>query len=91
MFKFGKDRLTAEVAQLQRLNSEVRERCVLEEVKDTGKLSENFRPWSKDVLGFRVSPEEECQHFAQTEVHFIDEVRSKQLKRLRDWWKKSRG
>ena len=68
MVKFGKARLAAEVAGLQRLNLEVRERCVLEEVKDTGKLSENFRPWSKDVVGFRVSPEEDCQHFAKTEV-----------------------
>ena len=68
MVKFGKARLAAEVAELQRLNLEVRERCVLEEVKDTGKLSENFRPWSKDVVGFRVSPEEDCQHFAKTEV-----------------------
>ena len=68
MLKLGKDRLAAEVAQLQKLNLEVREKCVLEEVKDTGKLSENFRPWSKDVVGFRVSPEEECQHLGQTEV-----------------------
>lgn len=91
MLKFGKDRLAAEVAQLQRLNLDVRERCVLDTVEDTGKLSENFRPWSKDVVGFRVSPEEDCQHFAKTEVHFIDEVRANQLKRLRDWWKKSGG
>jgi len=91
MLRFGKDRLAAEVAQLQRLNMEVRERCVLEEVKDTGKLSENFRPWSKDVVGFRVSPEVDCQHFAKTEVHFIDEVRANQLKRLRGWWKKGGG
>jgi len=90
MLKFGKEKLAAEVAELQRLNLEVRERCVLEEVKDTGKLSENFRPWSKDVVGFRVSPEEDCQHFAKTEVHFIDEVRAHQMKRLREWWK-SRG
>ena len=73
MLKFGKEKLSAEVAELQRLNLEVRERCVLEEVKDTGKLSENFRPWSKDVVGFRVRPEEDCQHFAKTEVQFQDD------------------
>ena len=70
MLKFGKERLAEEVAELQRLNLEVRERCVLEEVLDTGRLSKNFRPWSKDVTGFRVRPEQECQHFAKTEVQF---------------------
>ena len=68
LVKFGKERMAAEVADLQRLNLEVRKRCVLEEVKDTGKLSEDFRPWSKDVVGFQVSPEEGCQHFAKTDV-----------------------
>ena len=68
LVKFGKERMAAEVTELQRLNLEVRKRCVLEEVKDTGKLSEDFRPWSKDVVGFQVSPEEGCQHFAKTEV-----------------------
>merc|ERR1719400_728969 len=47
LVKFGKERMAAEVTELQRLNLEVRKRCVLEEVKDTGKLSEDFRPWSK--------------------------------------------
>ena len=70
MLEFGKERLAEEVAELQRLNLEVRERCVLEEVLDTGRLSKNFRPWSKDVTGFRVRPEQECQHFAKTEVQF---------------------
>ena len=70
MLKFGKERLAEEVAELQRLNLELRERCVLEEVLDTGRLSKNFRPWSKDVTGFRVRPEQECQHFAKTEVQF---------------------
>ena len=70
LVKFGKERMAAEVTELQRLNLEVRKRCVLEEVKDTGKLSEDFRPWSKDVVGFQVSPEEGCQHFAKTEVFF---------------------
>ena len=68
MVEFSKDRLAAEVAELQMLNLEVRERCVLEEVKDTERLSENFRPWSKDVTGFRVRSEQDCQHFAKTEV-----------------------
>ena len=68
MVKFGKERLAEEVAELRKSNLEVEKRCVLEEVKDTGKLSENFRPWSKDVVGFRVSSEEDCQHFAKTEV-----------------------
>ena len=68
MLQFGKDRMAAEVAQLQRLNLEVSERCVLEEVKDTERLSENFRPWSKDVTGFLVRSEQDCQQFAKTEV-----------------------
>jgi len=86
MVTFGKERLAKEVAELRKLNLEVEERCVLEEVKDTGKLSENFRPWSKDVVGFRVSSEaEDCQHFAKTEVHFVEEVRANQLKRQREW------
>ena len=68
MVEFGKERLAAEVAELQRLNLEVRERCVLEEVKETGKLSEKFRPWSKDVTGFQVRSLDDCQHFAKTEV-----------------------
>ena len=70
MLEFGKERLAAEVAELQRLNLEVRERCVLEETSETGRLSEKFRPWSKDVTGFRVRPEQDCQHFAKTEVLF---------------------
>ena len=68
MVEFGKDRLAAEVAELQLLNLEVRERCVLEEVKDTERLSENFRPWSKDVTGFLVRSDQDCQQFAKTEV-----------------------
>ena len=72
MVNFGKVRLAAEVAELQRLNLEVRERCVLEETSETGRLSEKFRPWSKDVTGFRVRPEQDCQHFAKTEVLFRD-------------------
>ena len=71
MVTFGKERLAEEVAELRKLNLEVEETCVLEEVKDTGKLSENFRPWSKDVVGFRVSQEEDCQHFAKTEVWIL--------------------
>ena len=70
MVEFGKERLAAEVAELQKLNLEVRERCVLEEVLDTGRLSKNFRPWSKDVTGFRVRDEQDCQLFAKTEVQF---------------------
>ena len=34
MGQFGEERLAAEVTELQRLNLEVRERCVLEEVRN---------------------------------------------------------
>ena len=74
MVQFGEERLAAEVAELQRLNLEVRERCVLEEVKETGGLAEKFRPWSKDVTGFRVRAEQDCQLFAKTEVQFRDRL-----------------
>ena len=74
MVEFGKERLAAEVAELQKLNLEVRERCVLEEVKETGGLAEKFRPWSKDVTGFRVRAEQDCQLFAKTEVQFRDRL-----------------
>ena len=68
MLEFGKERLASEVAELQMLNLEVRERCVLEEVKDTWRLSEKFRPWSEDVTGFLVRSDQNCQQFAKTEV-----------------------
>ena len=69
MLRFGRKRLAAEVAELRKLNMDMAERCeVLEEVDDTGNLSKIFRPWSEDVVGFQVSPEEDCQHFAMTEV-----------------------
>ena len=68
MLRFGRKRLAAEVAELRKLNMDMAERCVLEEVDDTANLSKIFRPWSEDVVGFQVSPEEDCQHFAMTEV-----------------------
>ena len=69
MLEFGKERLASEVAELQMLNLEVRERCVVEEeLRDTSRLSKTFRPWSNDVTGFRVRSEQDCQHFAKSSV-----------------------
>ena len=82
----GRARVREGVQELARLNMEVREDCLLEEVADRRGLPEHSRPWSRDVIGYRVREERgQCRYLAMAEVHFVDRVREEQQDRLDKW------
>lgn len=83
---YGLPKLQESVNKLNEYNEKVKRECVLEVVKDTNKLSEDFIPWSKDVMGFRVDEGKDyCKYFGISELHFIDKLRELQLERLLRW------
>ena len=88
---FGAKKLLAKVTELKELNEKVKSECVLEVVKNTTKLSEDFVPWSKDVVGFRINEEKNpyCKYYGISELHFIDHIRELQQSRF-DKWKHSK-
>lgn len=85
---YGIKRLNEEISYLHDVNAKVKSQCVLEVVKNTTKLSGDFVPWSKDVLGFKIDESKEhCKFFGISENHFIDYLRKMQMTRLRSWRK----
>ena len=81
----GSEQVLKGVAELKRLNRETRKRCVLERVEDTQRLPKDKRPWSQDVVGFRLSEEEDCKFLGMTEIRFIDVLRHMQQKKVDNW------
>jgi len=84
--KFGLTELSHKVDDLALLNAKLKEDCVIEVVKNTNALSSDFKPWSKDVLGFKINEHnEQCANYALAENHFIGHIRKTQTERARTW------
>ena len=58
---------------------------------NTKKLLEDYVPWSKDVVAFKINEKDHpyCKFFGISEIHFIDHVRNTQLDRALKWEKKN--
>ena len=84
--ELGVDKLREGVKGLRKMNEVVEQECVVRKVRGARWLPEEFRPWSKDVMGFKVREERgDCRYFAMAEVHFIDTVRQEQIQRFSRW------
>ena len=55
--KLGAEQLSERISRLAKLNTDLREACVVAEVNNTKMLAQEFLPYSKDVLGFQIAPE----------------------------------
>ena len=89
---YGLDRMEKDIRQLRELNAKVKSECVLEVVRNnTKKLLEDYVPWSKDVVAFKINEKDHpyCKFFGISEIHFIDHVRNTQLERALKWEKKN--
>ena len=89
---YGLDRMDGDIRQLRELNARVKSECVLEVVKNnTKKLSEDYVPWSKDVVAFKINEKDHpyCKFYGISEIHFIDHVRDTQLDRALKWEKQN--
>ena len=87
--EFGLLRMERQISKLKDLNAEVKSLCVLEIVKDTQKLSEEYIPYSQDVVGFDINDETNpyCKFYGMSEISFIDTIRSMQEERCcKDEW-----
>ena len=85
MAEVGSEEVLKGVAELKRLNRKTKKKCVLERVEDTQRLPKNKRPWSQDVVGFRLSEEEDCKFLGIPALRFIELIRHMQQKRLDNW------
>jgi len=84
--ELGVERMGSQVETLRTLNTQMEEECVIQVVNDTKSLAEEFQPWSKDVLGFRINEKrKDCAYFGMAEISFIDTLRDKQRERLTLW------
>ena len=81
--EYGLQRMERQISKLKDLNAEVKSLCVLETVKDTQKLSEEYIPYSQDVVGFDINDEANpyCKFYGMSEISFIDTIRSVQEER----------
>ena len=89
---YGKDKMDLDIKQLRKLNAKVKSECVLEVVKNnTKKLLEDYVPWSKDVVAFKINEKDHpyCKFYGISEIHFIDHVRDTQLDRALKWEKEN--
>ena len=82
MAEVGSEEVSKGVAELKRLNRETRKRCVLERMEDTQRLPKDKRPWSQDVVGFRLSEEEDCKFLGIPALQFIEVIRRMQQERV---------
>ena len=89
---YGLDRMDVDIRHLRELNAEVKSECVLEVVRNnTKKLLEDYVPWSKDVVAFKINEKDHpyCKFYGISEIHFIDHVRDTQLDRALKWEKEN--
>ena len=84
--ELGVEKLREGVEELRKRNKEVEQECVVGEVRGGERLAKEFRPRSKDVMGFKVLEERgDCRYFAMAEGPFIDTVRQEQIQRFSSW------
>ena len=86
--QYGLNNLEREIEKLKGYNDQVKAQCVLETVRNnTKKLSEEYVPWSKDVVAFKIDEETNpyCKFYGISELHFIDHIRDMQVSRYSLW------
>jgi len=84
--EYGFYKLESQMAKLKEYNAKVKSECVLKTVrKNTTILDEEYVPWSKDVVAFKINEDKNpyCEFYGIAESHFIDHIRDLQVSRSR--------
>ena len=92
--QYGLNNLEREIEKLKGYNDQVKSQCVLETIRNnTKKLSEEYVPWSKDVVAFKIDEETNpyCKFYGISELHFIDYIRDLQVSRYSLWKDDKKG
>ena len=92
--QYGLNNLEREIEKLKGYNDQVKSQCVLETIRNnTKKLSEEYVPWSKDVVAFKIDEETNpyCKFYGISELHFIDYIRDMQVSRYSLWKDDKKG
>jgi len=84
---YGTTKMEKKVADLRKMNSEVQRTCIEKKIdKDTSVLNVDFKPWSKDVVGFKMNETVPwCRYYGMSENRFIDLLRQRQKDRWQVW------
>ena len=91
--EYGLQRLESQINKLKDLNAQVKSECVLETVRNTKKLSEEYIPYSKDVVAFKINEDTNpyCKFYGISEISFIDTIRDLQVEKYSQWMADKRG
>ena len=92
--QYGLKKLEKDIEKLKQYNDQVKSQCVLETVRnDTKNLSEEYVPWSNDVVAFKIDEEINpyCKYYGISELHFIDYIRDMQIARYSRWKEDKNG
>ena len=91
--EYGLQRLESQINKLKDLNTQVKSECVLETVRNTKKLSEEYIPYSKDVVAFKINEDTNpyCKFYGISEISFIDTIRDLQEEKYSQWMADKRG
>ena len=91
--EYGLQRLESQINKLKDLNAQVKSECVLETVRNTKKLSEEYIPYSKDVVAFKINEDTNpyCKFYGISEISFIDTIRDLQEEKYSQWMADKRG
>ena len=91
--EYGLQRLESRINKLKDLNAQVKSECVLETVRNTKKLSEEYIPYSKDVVAFKINEDTNpyCKFYGISEISFIDTIRDLQVEKYSQWMADKRG
>ncbi|XP_023344045.1 galactose-3-O-sulfotransferase 2 isoform X2 [Eurytemora carolleeae] len=88
--EYGEEEIIKQKAKLRSLNNEVMKQCVENMSSKSEDLDPGFKPWSKDVLGFKINQTIPwCRYYALSEITFIDFLREQQLNRYEEFISKS--
>ena len=82
--EYGLYRLESQINKLNEYNANIKTECVLQTVrKNTNILDEEYVPWSKDVVAFKINEDKNpyCKFYGISELHFIDYIRDMQVSR----------
>jgi len=85
--QFGEANMKKKVEDLRKMNSEVQRTCIEKRIdKDTAELNADFKPWSRDVVGFKMNASVPwCRYYGMSENRFIDLLRKRQTDRWQVW------
>jgi len=83
---YGLKALEAKVDELRRMNAQVEKVCVEGTSLSHEELSAEFKPWSDDVIGYKINDSVPwCKYYGMVENRFIDLLRETQRGRFQDW------